>query len=60
MTTMDAPDCIECIHFLDLIEKPKCKAFPEEIPDKIWLDGFDHRKPFPGDHGIRFEKNSSR
>lgn len=30
-----------------------CTAFPDRIPDAI-LDGYDHRKPFPGDNGIRF------
>ena len=25
------------------------------IPGAIFFDGLDHRKPYPGDHGIRFE-----
>ena len=32
-----------------------CDAFPEGIPDAIYLGGFDHRHPFEGDHGIRFD-----
>jgi hypothetical protein len=32
-----------------------CKAFPDGIPDDIYLEEFDHRLPYPGDHGIRFE-----
>ena len=32
-----------------------CEAFPKAIPDAILNNGFDHRKPFPGDNGIRFE-----
>jgi hypothetical protein len=34
-----------------------CKAFPppDFIPFEIWDMGIDHTKPFPGDHGIRFE-----
>jgi hypothetical protein len=32
-----------------------CAAFPDGIPDDIDLGGFDHRLPYPGDHGIRFE-----
>jgi len=32
-----------------------CDAFPEGIPDDIFLGGFDHRRPFDGDHGIRFD-----
>lgn len=33
-----------------------CAAFPDRIPDAI-REGVDHRMPFPGDHGIRFELN---
>jgi hypothetical protein len=33
----------------------RCTAFPEEIPREIAGNKHDHRKPFPGDHGIRFE-----
>ena len=33
----------------------KCKAFPDGVPQDI-LDGKnDHRKPYPGDHGIQYE-----
>jgi len=55
MTSIDAPMCIKCAHFQDLIEKPKCNAFPDGIPDEIWEEGFNHRNPFPGDDGILFE-----
>lgn len=32
-----------------------CKAFGEKIPDVILLNQFDHREPYEGDNGIRFE-----
>ncbi len=53
------PICTRCRH-LDrsdrpLGEPPRCAAFPVEIPDAIYVGGFNHRKPFEGDHGIRFE-----
>ena len=32
-----------------------CEAFPSGIPDEINRVGFDHREPYEGDGGIRFE-----
>ena len=32
-----------------------CDAFPEGIPKAFWEANPDHREPFPGDHGIRYE-----
>jgi hypothetical protein len=34
---------------------PYCAAFPERVPNEIYLGGFDHRNEFPGDQGIRFQ-----
>ena len=34
---------------------PYCDAFPQRIPGEIYTGGFDHRNPFEGDQGIRFE-----
>lgn len=56
MTSIDAPQCIGCAHFWDLIEKPKCEAFPDGIPDDIWSNELSHTKPYVGDNGILFKK----
>ena len=32
----------------------KCEAFPDKIPNEIYLGEFDHKKPFKGDNGLMF------
>lgn len=44
--------CKRCVHFQG---GGKCAAFPSGIPSEIRLRERDHRQPYPGDHGIRFE-----
>ena len=46
------PQCDACKHSYN---NGTCMAFPQRIPLAILVYDFDHRKPFPGDHGIRFE-----
>ena len=49
------PQCLECKHRLP---DWTCAAFPlvpPGIPVAILLGEHDHREPYPGDHGIRFE-----
>lgn len=48
------PICEACVHRIPEFGAPRCTAFPDGIPDQI-LGGFDHREPFKGDQGIRFE-----
>ena len=53
--------CAFCRHFvLSLAEdgRPTCRAFPYGIPDQILVGRADHRRPFPGDRGIRYEPSS--
>lgn len=45
--------CVDCKH---LLPGRKCKAFPNQIPDEIFITGeFDHTEPHPDDNGIQFE-----
>jgi hypothetical protein len=41
--------CATCLHWRENLQ---CDAFPEGIPRPIWTGASDHRRPFPGDHGI--------
>jgi hypothetical protein len=59
--------CVSCRHFRDVIgySQPDpgvegtvifgCAAFPKGIPPAIWSDRVDHRRPYRGDRGIRWE-----
>ncbi len=47
--------CAECLHLVDLVEG-LCLAFPEGIPKDLMQDRILHDQPYPGDHGIRYER----
>lgn len=52
-----SPVCTLCTHYHRGRRKEDhtCDAFPSGIPDEIWKGDNDHKKPYPGDHGIQFE-----
>lgn len=58
MTTHVQPQCIACVHMTSLEpELETCAAFPDGIPRRIWQGEADHREPYRGDNGIRFEQD---
>jgi len=50
--------CYDCVHFIGAAAG-RCDAFPGQIPEKIWSGKSQHREPFPGDRGVRFEARTS-
>ena len=52
MTSVRPPMCMWCKRYRGGL---KCEVFPERIPTDILHSKHDHRKPYPGDNGIRFE-----
>ena len=46
--------CTHCSNMTDIVGR-RCRAFPDGIPRPIWLGENNHKKPYPGDHGIRFD-----
>ena len=45
--------CVWCRHRWD--DGRRCEAFPDGIPEAIAENRYDHRDPYEGDRGVRFE-----
>lgn len=56
MPTGPAPECLRCAHFNDdpKATKMTCAAFPEGIPEDVYMNRTLHRTPLPGDRGLQF------
>lgn len=51
---MDADEnCFTCRHLRD--DERSCDAFPDGIPPVFLYLDKAHNRPYPGDHGIRYE-----
>ncbi|AEE95900.1 hypothetical protein Mahau_0698 [Mahella australiensis 50-1 BON] len=48
--------CYDCKHFIK--SENTCKTFPNGIPYAIFLEYYDHRKPYDGDNGVLFAPKS--
>jgi hypothetical protein len=47
-------DCFMCRHLFPR-GIPRCAAYPDGIPWEIQAGQVDHRLPYAGDHGVRYE-----
>jgi len=50
MTTRPDPYCHQCQHF-NIYSEQSCKAYPDGIPDSIFVYGYAHNKPRRGQKG---------
>jgi hypothetical protein len=58
MTTGASPMCMSCKRYN--WETGGCEAYPAGIPTEIIMNGWDHRLPRPGDHGLQFAPKSDQ
>jgi hypothetical protein len=54
--------CLTCRHFVSPLmardrREPTCAAYPGGIPQPLLTNQADHRLPYQGDGGVRWESN---
>lgn len=59
MTSTMAPICMGCTRYRRDRGRQVCGAFPDGIPQDILMSNVDHRKPYPGDNGLRFSPRTA-
>lgn len=50
---MQSTQCLTCRHYATGMT---CAAYQEKIPELIATGEHDHRQPFDGDGGLRYER----
>jgi hypothetical protein len=49
--------CLVCVHYHQTSPgQGSCAAFPEGIPADLRFNRVAHTSPYPGDHGVLFER----
>jgi hypothetical protein len=55
-----ASQCSSCTHFFEgSYKRPACEAFPQGIPDEVFDNYVDHRKPYRADLGLRWQADTA-
>jgi len=55
-----SPMCVDCILLYNSGIERMCKAFPNGIPDEIWIGTISHRRPYPGDGGLTYSQQERK
>lgn len=53
MSKDEVPQCLGCKYYHG---DCTCEAFPGTIPLRILTNEIDHKNPYKGDHGVRYER----